>query len=240
MTHAFLLFGVYAWLGFTAGYYFRKWLDTSLVPRFAAERIGPAAPPTHTAHPVPDPGDESVDWVDEEDRVLGVVPRREMRRRNLLHRVTATFVFRADGRLFVQQRAATKDVYPSLFDPCVGGTVASGEGYLDNATREVAEELGLAGMRPVSLFEHRYQDAYTNSRIRVFACVGEGPVRLQESEVAGGSWEDEAEIQRLASAGRLCPDSAVTWKLYLDRFGSGHNFARDILPGLKPSEGRDA
>lgn len=245
MMHWLVLAGAYAWLGFTAGYYFRKWLEGSLLPRYRAEaqagpaeaQGGPAEAQGGRAAPqapvLTSAADEPVDWVDEDDRVLGVVPRREMRRRNLLHRVTATFVFHPDGRLFVQQRAATKDVYPGLFDPCVGGTVTSGETYAANAAREVAEELGIHGAPLYALFGHRFRDNATHSLIRVFACIHDGAVRLQEAEVAAGEWREPAALERLIAAGRVCPDSVTTWRLYLERFGRERNFARDVAPGLE-------
>lgn len=224
MTRILLLAAVYLWIGFTAGYFFRKWLEASLLPRFRSERAAVLA------------AEEAVDWVDEQDRVLEVLPRREIRRRNLLHRVTATFVFHPDGRLFLQQRTLTKDVYPGLFDPSVGGTVASGETYERNAIREVAEELGVAGVPVYFLFGHRFQDASTNSLIRVFACIHAGPMRLQATEVAGGEWADDARVNGLMAQGRLCSDSATGWRLYLERYGAGRNFARDVAPGLSPIE----
>ncbi len=258
MLHWLLLAGAYAWLGFTAGYFFRKWLEGSLLPRYRAEASGGRAAPAYPAAPSPAPpipasasatppsatppspasasaAEEPLDWVDEANRVLGVVPRSEMRRRNLLHRVTATFVFHPDGRLFVQQRVPAKDVYPGLFDPCVGGTVTSGETYAANAAREVEEELGIRGAPLYALFGHRFRDGATNSLIQVFACIHGGPVQLQEAEVAGGEWREPASLERLIAAGRVCPDSVAGWRLYLERFGAGRNFARDVAPGLAPS-----
>ena len=37
----------YLWLGFTVGYFFRKWLERSYLPRYEAERAGgdPDRPP---------------------------------------------------------------------------------------------------------------------------------------------------------------------------------------------------
>jgi len=221
MSWVFLA-GVYGWLGFTFGYYFRKWLERSWLPRVRAETARKRA------------GEEQVDWVDEGDRLLQVLPRREIRRRNLLHRVTATFVFHPDGRLFLQQRTMTKDVYPGLFDPCVGGTVASGETYARNASREVREELGVGGAPLYFLFSHRFRDEATNSLIRVFACVTEGPFTLQAAEVAGGEWVDAAQVDEWIAKGRVCPDSAAGWRLYVGRFGSRRNFEREIAPGLEP------
>lgn len=178
--------------------------------------------------------EERVDWIDEAGHTLASVPRSEMRRRNLLHRVTSTLVFRPDGRVFVQQRSLDKDVYPGRFDPFVGGTVASGEDYPANACREVAEELGVVGVLLYALFGHRFADDVTCSLIRVFACVYEGPIRLQREEVAGGEWCDEAAVASLIAEGRACPDSAQGWRRYLGAYGAGRNFARDIAHGLEP------
>lgn len=163
---------------------------------------------------VPSPAEERVDWIDEQGRLLGVVGRAEMRRRNLLHPVTATFVFRPDGRLFVQQRAADKDVYPGLLDLSVGGTVTHGEGYLENAQREVAEELGVTGAPLYRLFRHRFRDGTTHSLIEVFACIHDGPIRLQPEEVAGGEWMSLAEVRELVATPRVCPDSRQGWRLF--------------------------
>jgi isopentenyldiphosphate isomerase len=177
---------------------------------------------------------EMVDWIDARGRTLASLPRAEMRRRNLLHRVSATFVFHPDGRMFVHQRSPGKDVYPALFDPCVGGTVVSGESYRANACREVAEELGVRGVPLYPLFGHTFRDAVTASRVRVFACVHDGPLRFQPEEVVDGRWMDAAALETLIAAGSVCPDSVRAWRRYLARWGAGRNFAREIAPGLTP------
>lgn len=177
---------------------------------------------------------EYVDWIDEDNRTLASLPRAEIRARNLLHRTTATFVFHPDGRLFMHRRSPAKDVYPGLYDPCVGGTVVSGETYEQNACREVAEELGVRGVPVYPLFGHRFADGSTNNRIRVFACVYDGPLRFQPEEVVGGDWCDEAAVERRIAAGQVCPDSVQGWRRYLAGYGTGRNFARDVAPGLTP------
>jgi isopentenyldiphosphate isomerase len=182
---------------------------------------------------------EQVDWIDEDGTTLASLPRSEIRARNLLHRVTATFVFHPDGRLFVHQRSPRKDVYPALFDPCVGGTVVSGEDFTANACRELHEELGVAGVPLHALFGHRFGDGVSNSLIRVFACVSAGPFRFQPEEVVAGDWQDEAGLERLIAAGRVCPDSVRGWRRYLALHGPGRNFAREIAPGLPPIDCAD-
>ncbi|MDH5752681.1 MAG: NUDIX domain-containing protein [Deltaproteobacteria bacterium] len=176
---------------------------------------------------------EMVDWVDEQGRVLGTVTRDEMRRRNLLHPVTTTFVFHPDGRLYIHRRSDAKDVYPGYWDMCVGGTVGSGEDYAVNARRELAEELGVRGTALYGLFGHRYQGPWTNNLVRVFAAVYGGEIIWQPEEVSDGRWATEQEVQRMVEDELMCPDSSQGWRIYLERFGRGRNFARDIAPGLE-------
>ena len=173
------------------------------------------------------PAEELVDWIDEEDRILQVLPRREIRRRNLLHRVTSVLVFHPDGRVFVHRRTPTKDVYAGLFDVMVGGTVVSGENYPTNACREVAEELGVRGVPLYDLFGHRFRDAHVNNLIRVYGCLYDGPLILQPEEVAEGFWAKPGEASERVASGRACPDSSQGWRLYLERYG-GRGFAEIV------------
>lgn len=225
-----LLAAVYGWLGFTLGYFFRKWLERRWMPGYQQTQETP--PPASTA--------EQVDWIDEEGHVLGVVSRAEMRARNLLHRVTATLVFHPDGRLFVHQRTWSKDVYPGRYDLCVGGTVVSGEHPAGNAVRELEEELGVTGTAVLALFTHRFADSASNSEVHVFACVSEGPFRLQAEEVLHGDWRTEAQLDALIAEGQMCPDSVQGWQRYQQRFGRGQNFAESIAPQLAHSLGSGA
>jgi len=87
--------------------------------------------------------DEIVTIVDEHNKVLGAVPRREMRAKNLPHRSTYILVFNAQGELYVQKRTMTKDVFPGYYDSAAGGVVLAGESYEQGAVRELAEEMGI-------------------------------------------------------------------------------------------------
>src|SRR5215475_15086358 len=98
--------------------------------------------------------DEIVVIVDEHNKVVGAVPRREMRAKNLPHRSTYILVFNSQGALYVQKRTMTKDVFPGYYDPASGGVVLAGESYEESARRELAEELGIQDvpLRPLFTF----------------------------------------------------------------------------------------
>src|SRR5262245_25954953 len=87
--------------------------------------------------------EEIVAIVDAQNTVIGAVPRREMRAKNLLHRSTYILVCNSRGELYVQKRTLTKDVFPGYYDPATGGVVLAGESYEQGAVRELEEEMGI-------------------------------------------------------------------------------------------------
>ena len=156
--------------------------------------------------------DERVVIVDADNRPVDVVPRSVMRAKGLCHRVTGVFVLDREGRLFVQRRTETKDVYPGMLDLCAGGVVVAGESYEECAEREAAEELGIVDTPLETAFDSYFCDpgpgggtAVRNWR-RVFICRHDGPLTLQPEEVASGEFVAIADILA-ADASRYTPDS---------------------------------
>jgi len=129
------------------------------------------------------PHDEMVAIVDEDNRVVGAVRRADMRLIGLLHRASYVFVFDPEGRLFVQHRTMTKDVYPGYWDLCAGGVVLDGETYDESAERELAEELGIRGVQLAPWFHFRFEDGKCGVWGAAYSCVYDGPIRMQPEEV---------------------------------------------------------
>ncbi len=84
-----------------------------------------------------------IDLIDENDFAIGLVSRKEMRSKNLLHRVCHFFVFNKSGDIFITKRSPKKDYSPGLWEIGQGGVLNAGESYLESAKRELFEELGL-------------------------------------------------------------------------------------------------
>src|SRR5262250_3160606 len=131
---------------------------------------------------------EMVDVVDGDDRVIGQATRAEVRAQKLRHRATYILVFNARGQLFVHQRTASKDIYPSYYDVAVGGVVAAGESYDVGAQRELAEELGITEASPRPILAFQYVDTGNRVNARVYSCSYDGPLALQSDEIASGEW----------------------------------------------------
>jgi isopentenyldiphosphate isomerase len=162
---------------------------------------------------VRDPGDELVDVVDEEDRVVATVPRREIRERRLLHRCTYVLVRNADGLINVHRRTQTKDTFPGAYDMLPGGVCASGETYDECVRRELAEELGIDDVEPEFLFLHRYEGPDGRAMGAVYRVTWDGPIRNQESEVAWSAWVTPAELDRMLDERAFCADSREIFEL---------------------------
>lgn len=164
-----------------------------------------------------DPADDLVDVVDDDGRVVGCVTRREMRARRLPHRSTYILVFDRRGELFVHLRTATKDVYPSHWDVCVGGVVGAGESFDDGAARELREELGVDA--PLErLFPFRWDDASTIVHGVAYRATHDGPFRLQEAEIVRGEFAAVADVVARATREPFCPDGLAVLRRWRDQF----------------------
>ncbi|WP_310964605.1 NUDIX hydrolase [Nocardioides terrisoli] len=141
--------------------------------------------------------DEQVALVDAVGTVVGVADRAEVRARNLRHAATAVLVRDRAGRIYVHRRTDTKDWAAGHWDAAAGGVLRSGEDPMESARRELAEELGIAGVPLHPLGSHLYEDGTTRCFEHVFEAVWNGAVRHQPEEVAEGGWRTLAELAEL-------------------------------------------
>jgi isopentenyldiphosphate isomerase len=152
---------------------------------------------------------ELVDVVDEHDRVVGVVTRAEMRAGRLRHRAVSIAVFGSDGRLLVHRRAATKDVWPGMWDIAAGGVVASGEPCDVAAVRELAEELGISGVPLEPIGQGTFDDHSVSSVLWCYRCVHDGPFTFTDGEIAEVRWVDASGLRHLMANEPFVPDNTA-------------------------------
>ena len=132
--------------------------------------------------------------VDERGNVIGSAPRSVMRRDNLRHLVVAVLVRDPAGRIYVHRRADGKDVFPALHDCFVAGCVAAGESPDTAALRELAEELGVTGVRLEPLGTVTYDDAATRQVTFCYTTTYGGAVTHQVEEISWGAWMTPDEV----------------------------------------------
>ena len=152
-------------------------------------------------------GDELVDVVDAEDRVVGTATRAEMRARRLRHRCTFVVVRSTAGEVLVHRRSDLKDLWPGYWDLCAGGVVGSGEDWEPAARRELAEELGVTDAVLEPLGAGTYEDLHVAEVARIWTTVHDGPFAFTDDEVVEARFVTLVELADLLAGQPFVPDS---------------------------------
>mgnify|MGYP001803330259 CR=1 FL=1 len=102
---------------------------------------------------------------DRNTEVPGGCRRQVMRSQNLWHRATyvlikhkPTNMNEEETHILVQKRSKIKDYCPGRLDPLPGGVVGVGESYMENAEREILEEMGFFPQNLKQVFTFPYED----------------------------------------------------------------------------------
>ncbi|MGI9615990.1 MAG: NUDIX domain-containing protein [Acidimicrobiales bacterium] len=156
-----------------------------------------------------DPASELVEVVARDGSVLDIVPRSEVRARNLWHRCTYVAVVTGAGELVVHQRADWKDVYPSFWDLAFGGIAGVGEPWETAAKRELAEEAGVRSVDLVDLGPVFYDEDDGRVVGRVFVTIYEGTLQFDDGEVVGADRVPIDRIDGWLEGRQVCPDSKL-------------------------------
>lgn len=169
---------------------------------------------------------ELSEMVDSNGEKLGVVPRPLVHKLNLLHRgigmvvckgqhITQDIPHESLPEVYCHQRTDSKRVFPSLYDMFVGGVSTAGEDARLTASREVAEELGLARALDDSegnalagpLFQCTVCTSYNRCVVSMFTyqCMDFETIKWQEEEVQWGDWVSyrDVEMSAILSINRL-------------------------------------
>ena len=152
--------------------------------------------------------DELVDLVDEDDNVVEVVTRAEMRARKgaVRHRSCYVAVLTSDDRLVVHRRADWKEVYPGYWDICFGGILGAGEAWDDAARRELLEEAGVEA-EPVHVGTASWSAPDTNLNARIYLARSDGPFTCPDGEVVEVTTIALDELDTWLAGRDVCPDS---------------------------------
>ncbi|WP_328876413.1 NUDIX domain-containing protein [Streptomyces sp. NBC_00287] len=158
--------------------------------------------------------DELVDRVDAQDRVLGVVSRREAVREGWLHRVGVVVCRDGRGRFLVHRRAEQLSRFPGHYELGVGGAAGVGESYERAAARELSEELGV---RATVCFRFKFLNRGGLSPHWLGVCDAVLPEigARDPGEVAWHGWLTESELRRTLQQWTFTPDSQEIFGRYL-------------------------
>jgi 8-oxo-dGTP pyrophosphatase MutT (NUDIX family)/uncharacterized protein YqgV (UPF0045/DUF77 family) len=114
----------------------------------------------------------------------------------------------SDGRLVVQRRAESKDLFPGWWDIGAGGVVGAGESRTDAAVRELDEELGItADLTFIGVGRH--DDEHAREICHIYAAVHDGPFEARDGEAAEIRTVDHDQFAALTSREPILPGSAA-------------------------------
>lgn len=157
--------------------------------------------------------------VDEADREIGTLPKTECHLGGgTLHRAFSVFLFDADGRVLIQERAAGKMLWPGYWSNSCCSHPRPGETTEAAAQRRVREELHVE-CRLGFLYKFRYQAAFgsigsEHELCYVYAGYATGNISTDPLEIAAIRWLTPDELSReiAAEPERFSPWMKLEWQ----------------------------
>jgi len=139
--------------------------------------------------------------VDEADREIGHASKADAHAgRGILHRAFSLFVFNPAGELLLQQRAASKPLWPGYWANSCCSHPRGGEDTETATQRRLREELGFTcPLDFVYKFQYHaeYFDAGSESELCwVYVGVSDAPVRVNDTEIAAWRYVAPAALDR--------------------------------------------
>lgn len=160
--------------------------------------------------------DEIFPLVDEEGNIIGQATRRECHNGSmLLHPVIHLHIFNSKGELFLQKRAATKDIQPDKWDSSVGGHIDLGETPKQAAIREANEELGVSIEQIEYIDKHIIKTAREQELTYCFKTVYDGEIHIDKNEVSDGRFWTFSEIEANLGKDIFTPNFELDFTTYL-------------------------
>jgi isopentenyl-diphosphate Delta-isomerase len=149
---------------------------------------------------------ESLILVDEADREIGHMSKLRCHQgRGILHRAFSVLIFNRRGELLLQQRAATKPLWPLYWSNSCCSHPRRFETMDGAVHRRLQEELGLRCALKF-LFKFHYQAQFEavgaeNEICSVYIGRCNEPVRFDQNEILATRWISPDALQRELTAG---------------------------------------
>ncbi len=145
--------------------------------------------------------------VDPSGNVIGKATRTECHSGSkLLHPVVHLHYFNTQRQLYLQMRAAHKDIQPNKWDTAVGGHVDYGEEVEKALHREAREELGLQNINPFFLFKYVFESEIERELVHVYCAFSDIMPTPDLDEVSEGRFWDTNEILSQLGKGIFTPN----------------------------------
>lgn len=150
--------------------------------------------------------------VNERDEAVGTMEKMEAHKKGLLHRAFSVFIFDAEGRMLLQQRAAGKYHGAHLWTNACCSHPYPGEEVAEAAIRRLQEEMGFS-TEVEEIFSFTYRAEVENDLVEhefdhVFAGQYNGPFQLNPEEVETVRYADLTSIKEEIEK---APHHFTTW-----------------------------
>jgi isopentenyldiphosphate isomerase len=134
--------------------------------------------------------------VDEDGNEISLAPRTICHngKSMLLHPVVHFHLFNDKGELFLQKRAATKDLLPGKWDTSVGGHISPGELPENALEREASEELGLKNIRYRFMKKYIWESARERELVYSYSGSSDDTPVINPDEIDEGRFWSREEI----------------------------------------------
>ncbi len=167
-------------------------------------------------------GYKKIDVVDEDDNAVGKATWKEAHEKGLIFRAANVIMFNSKGMIFVHRRNRNLPTFAGMWDVKLGGIVDAGESYEEAARRELREEAGIRNAKLEFIFPLKFRKgSYRNNR-KVYKCVYDGKMKLQESEIEEGRFVAVEEAKKMMREGMLSPSAVAVFEEFLKRKQSPH------------------
>lgn len=168
--------------------------------------------------PITNPSEEIVAVVDEAGNTLSKVPRSELTDQHRW-KIISVWIENSHGEVLLQQRSLKKKLGPGMWTCAVEGTVEDDDSYLDTATREIEEEIGLTDFSLIPANKILYRADFGSRLAQGYRVNCDWPIEKftpQPEEVEQLQWRDKLEvIQEIQNGDSRYPRAAKGW---LDMF----------------------
>jgi isopentenyldiphosphate isomerase len=134
--------------------------------------------------------DEKIWLVDEDDNPIKIISRKDAKPGDIW-RISSIWLFNEKGQVLIAKRVSRKN---GLWGPSAEGTVESSEEPIENAVREVSEEIGfkLSEKNLIFIKKLLYSQVNRTGRLasifKAYCDLSEDQFTLQESEVEAVKW----------------------------------------------------
>ena len=145
--------------------------------------------------------DMLIDEVDNQDRPIGVIARRNVFSAKAAFRVVHVFIFNRNGELLLQKLAATRERHPGYWGSSVAAYPFSGEDYAAAAQRRCAEELGIGKLSLHFAGKTVMDDEGCTKFISLFTTISDGPFNFDHTHIESLDFRSLHQIREMLLTG---------------------------------------